>query len=265
LAWLARGMSDQRVLGEGLGTVLLLHAGVADSRMWRPQVETLQAAGFRVLAPDLRGFGERELGPEPFSYVRDVEALLDSPTSVVGNSLGGRVALELALYRPELVERLVVIAPGLPGWEWSPETRAGWTDEETAYESGDLEGAAEASARMWVDGPQRAPEEVDPAIRSEVAEMVLRSYAMQADGWEAGAREEDVLDPPVNLRLHEIRCPTLVIVGEHDVADMRSIAAHVAHAVNGARLVEVAGAAHLPSLERADEVNALLLAFLANG
>ena len=231
--------------------------------MWRPQVEALESAGHRVLAPDLRGFGERELEPAPFSYVRDVEALLDGLTTVVGSSLGGRVALELALYRPELVERLVAIAPGLPGWEWSPETRAGWTAEETAYDSGDLDGAAEASVRMWVDGPQRTPEEIDPAIRSTVAEMVLRSYKMQAHGWEAGAREEDVLDPPVNLRLHEIRCPTLVIVGDNEVADMRSIAAHVANAVEGARLVEVAGAAHLPSLEKPEEVNALLLAFLS--
>lgn len=264
MAWLAHAVSEPRVLGDGLSTVLLLHAGIADSGMWRPQIKVLQAAGYRVLAPDLRGFGERVLEPAPFSYVRDAEALLDGPTTVVGNSLGGRVALELALYRPELVERLVVIAPGLPGWEWSPETRAGWTDEETAYDAGDLDGAAEASVRMWVDGPQRAPEEVDPAIRSAAAAVVLRSYAMQADGWEAGAREEDVLDPPVNLRLHEIRCPTLVIVGDNDVADMRSIAAHVADSVDGARLVEVAGAAHLPSLERPDEVNALLLAFLVD-
>ena len=265
MPWLTRRVSEKPVLGEGRDTALLLHAGIADSGMWRSQVESLQAAGYRVLAPDLRGFGERVLEPSPFSYVRDVAALLNGATAVVGNSLGGRVALELALYRPELVERLVVIAPGLPGWEWSPETRAGWAKEEAAYESGDLEGAAEASVRMWVDGPLRAPEDVDPTIRSDVAAMVLRSYALQAHGWEAGAREEDVLDPPVNLRLHEIRCPTLVIVGDQDVTDMRSIAAHVADSVAGARLVEVAGAAHLPSLERADEINALLLAFLANG
>ena len=80
--------------------VLLLHAGIADSRMWQPQIEALEAAGYRVIAPDLRGFGERRLEPAPFSNVRDAEAALDGPAAVVGASLGGRVALELAVHRP---------------------------------------------------------------------------------------------------------------------------------------------------------------------
>src|SRR5882724_11701072 len=143
-------MTREPVPGGFVSTVLLLHAGIADSRMWEPQIEVLGAAGYRVLAPDLRGFGQRVLEPAPFSHVRDVEALLDGPTVVVGSSLGGRVALELAVLRPELVERLVVIAPGLPGWEWSDETRAGWAEEEAAFERGDVEAAAEASFRLWV-------------------------------------------------------------------------------------------------------------------
>ena len=243
-------------------TVLLLHAGIADSRMWQPQIEAFQVAGYRVLAPDLRGFGQQPLEPEPFSYVRDVEALLDGPATVVGCSLGGRVALELALLRPDLVERLVVIAPGLPGWDWSAETRAGWAEEEAAFEQGDLEAAAEASLRMWVDGPNRPPEAVDTAVRSSVHEMVLRSYELQQHAWDAGAEEQEVIDPPLNVRLGEIGCKTLVLVGDEDVADMRAVAAHVAQSVAHGRLVNVPGAAHLPSLERADDVNALLLAFL---
>ena len=226
-----------------------------------PQVDVLQTAGYRVLAPDLRGFGQQVLEPAPFSYVRDVEALLDGPTAVVGNSLGGRVALELAVLRPDLVERLVVIAPGLPGWEWSDETRAGWAEEEAAFERGDVEAAAEATLRLWVDGPRRSPDTVDSAMRAEVRGMVLRSYELQQHAWDAGA-EEETLDPPVSGRLDEIRCPTLVLVGDEDVADMRAIAAHVAHSVSGARLVNVPETAHLPSLERADEINAHLLAFL---
>ncbi len=245
-------------------TVLLLHAGIADSRMWRPQVEALEATGYRVIAPDLRGFGERRLEPAAFSHVRDAEALLDGPAAVVGNSLGGRVALELALHRPDLVERLVLIDSALPGWEWSEETRAGWAAEEAAYEAGDFETAAEESVRMWIDGPNRSRDDVDPDLRALVAEMVLRSYEMQEGAWEAGADEEDVLDTPAGERLGEVHCPVLVLVGTDDVADMRAIAEHLAASIAEARLVSVAEASHLPSLECAEEVNGLLLGFLGS-
>ncbi len=244
-------------------TVLLVHAGIADSRMWQPQVAPLQAAGFRVLRPDLRGYGERELEPVPFSYARDLEALLDEPAAVIGCSLGGRVSLELAVHRPDLVERLVLIAPGFPGWEWSAETRAGWAEEEAAFEHGDLDAAAEASARLWVDRPGRAADAVDPSVRELVREMILRSYELQRRAWDEGAREEHLLDPPLNERLGDIACPTLVLVGDADVPDLRGIAAHVAGAIREAQLVTVPGAAHLPSLERPDQVNELLLGFLA--
>src|SRR4051812_14947576 len=188
--------------------------------MWRPQEEALGAAGFEVLAPDLRGFGQRPMGTEPFSNARDAEALLDGPAFVVGNSLGGRVALELAVLRPDLVERLVLIAPGMPGWAWADETRSGWAAEGEAFERGDLEAAAEASLRQWIDGPRRSPDAVDPELRSSVREMILRSYELQSA---EEAEEEPVLDPPVNERLRDVRCPTLVIVGDEDIADMQAI------------------------------------------
>jgi pimeloyl-ACP methyl ester carboxylesterase len=245
-----------------MGTVLLLHAGIADSRMWEPQVAPLEAAGRRVLTPDLRGFGRRPAATEPFSHARDAESLLDGPAAVVGCSLGGRVGLELALLRPDRVEKLVLIAPGLTGWEWSKATRAGWAEEEEAYERGDLEGAAEASVRMWVDGPRRTPEQVDPSVRQLARNMVLRSYILEQETVGGSADEEPALDPPLHLRLGEIACPTLVLVGDEDVDDLRAIAAHVAAEVPGAELVELPGAAHLPSLERPDEVNRLLLQFL---
>jgi pimeloyl-ACP methyl ester carboxylesterase len=245
-------------------TVLLLHAGIADSTMWRPKHELLEAAGYRVIAPDLRGFGKRPLQPEPFSHRRDAESFLDGPAALVGCSLGGRVALELAVDRPDLVERLILIAPGPSGWEWSEETRAGWAAEEAAYDAGDVEAAAEASVRMWVDGPNRSPGDVDAGVRATVTAMVLRSYAMQQGAWEAGA-EEEALDPPIGRRLGEIRWPTRVLVGEEDVADLQTIARHVADSVAGASLVTVRGAAHLPNLERPDEVNELLLSFLGSG
>ena len=245
-----------------MSTVLLLHAGIADSRMWEPQAEALRGAGFHVLSPDLRGFGEHALEPGPFSHARDAEALLVGPTAVVGGSLGGRVALELAVLRPELVERLVVIAPGLAGWSWSDETRAGWAAEEAAFEEGNFDAAAEASVRLWIDGPRRSPDEVDPVLRSAVREMTVRSYDLQQG---IDDDEESPLDPAINERLAEIGCPTLVLVGEEDVADMQGIAAHVASSIADARLVTIPGASHLPGLERPELVNPLLLEFLSEG
>jgi pimeloyl-ACP methyl ester carboxylesterase len=87
--------------------------------------------------------------------------------------------------------------------------------------------------------------------------MILRSYELQRPG---GAEEEDVLD--VASRLGEVRCPTLVAVGELDVPEMQEIAAHVAGSVVDGRLVTIRGAAHLPSLERPDQLDALVLDFL---
>ena len=242
------------------GTVLLLHAGIADHAMWQPQIEPLEAAGYRVLAPDLLGYGSRPLGPGSFSNLRDAARLLDGPAAVVGCSLGGRVALELAVERPELVERLVVIAPGLPGWSWSEDVRECWAAEESAFRRGDFAAAAEAVVRLWVDGPKRSPGDVEPGFRGAVRAMTLRSYEMQRDANDAV--EEAPPGGSVAGRLGEVRAPTLVLVGDEDVADMQAIAAHVAASIAGARFATIHGASHLPPLERPAETNAHILPFL---
>jgi len=247
-----------------VGDVLLIHAGIADSRMWRPQLPVLTAAGYRVHAPDLRGFGQHPLETEPFSYVRDIEALLERPCAVVGASLGGRVALELAVLRRDLVERLVLIAPGISGWRWSDQTRAGWAEEDSAFQRGDRDAAAEASLQLWIDRARPPESRLDPGTRELVREMVLRSYELQATAWDNGAEETPALDPPIHERLREIRCPTLVIVGADDVDDMQAVASHLARAIEDGSLVTVPSAAHLPSLEKPSDVNATLLAFLGS-
>ena len=87
--------------------------------MWASQTEALTAAGHRVIAPDLPGFGETPLEPGTVDYVAFATDRLDGPAAVVGCSFGGRIALELevALARPELVERLVLVGAGLGSWD----------------------------------------------------------------------------------------------------------------------------------------------------
>jgi pimeloyl-ACP methyl ester carboxylesterase len=234
--------------------VLLLHAGIADRRMWAPQVGALEAAGHRVLAPDLPGFGDAALEPPTVDYVAFAAGLLDEAAAVVGCSFGGRVALELAGARPDLVRQLVLVAPGLESTEWSEATKAGWAEEEALLGRGELAAAAEQQARMWL-----APD-ATADVRALTAAMTERSYDQQlpVDGevrtsWPEASAE---------ARLGELRAPTLLVVGSADRPELRALVERLARELPEARLETIEGAGHLPSLERPEELTRLLLDFL---
>lgn len=233
--------------------VLLLHAGIGDHRMWAPQVEALRAAGHEPVALDLPGYGDEPLRPGRLSYVEQVASRVDGPAAVVGCSLGGRVALELAVERPDLVERLVLVNAALPGWEWSERVRASHEAEDAALDRGDLDAAVEANM-LWL-----APGASDD-VRELVRTMVLRNFELVLPVYE---QVEGVpVEPPVRERLGAIEAPTLIVTGAEDVADMAEIAAILEAEIPDTRRATVEGAAHLPSLERPDELNRLLLDFL---
>ena len=240
-----------------MSDVLLLHAGIADSRMWSPQLDALTSAGHDVLAPDLPGFGETPLEAGTIDYVSHAAAQLAAAAVVVGCSFGGRIALELALARPELVEQLVLVGAGLGGWDWSDAAKSGFAEEEAALERGDLAGAAAAQARMWLAA------DADDDVRELTEAMTLRSYELQLPV------ENDVTglwpEPPAVDRLAEVSVPTLIVVGLEDVPDIGAMAAKLAAEIPGARLETIQGAGHLPSLERPEELNRLLLGFLQDG
>src|SRR4051812_20050416 len=114
-----------QVSGQG-PTVVLVHAGIADRRMWRGQLPALIDAGFRTLAVDLRGYGESPPATEPYSHASDVLAAMDAAgvdraAAVVGISMGADVALELVLSSPERFAGLVMVAAGTGNVENSDE------------------------------------------------------------------------------------------------------------------------------------------------
>lgn len=251
------------VSGAGL-PIVFLHEGIADSRMWEPQWTSF-AARYRLLRCDLPGFGRTPIESLPVTYARDVAGLLDelhfSSAGLVGASLGGRVALELAVARPDLVRALVLEDAGLPGFDWSDAVRVYGAAEDEAVARGDLEAATEINLRMWVDGPRRAAADVDPRVRAAVAEMQRRAFDLQAPHWEH--LDEDLLVPDVAERLGEVKAPTLALVGEEDVEDMHRLAEMFASEIPRARLATIAGAAHLPNLEQPAAFDKLVLEFLA--
>ncbi len=234
--------------------VLHLHAGIADRRMWAPQVEALRAAGHEPLAPDLPGFGDEPLLPPAVDYVAFAAEALGEPGAVVGCSFGGRVALELAGARPDLVRALVLVAPGLVSTDWSEETQALFAEEEELVDAGELERAAEQQARMW-----HAPD-ADDAVRELTAAMTHRSYDRQlpVDGQVRTAWPE----PSAEARLPEIRVPTLLVDAGADRQELHDVTARLARELPDARVEMIEGSGHLPSLERPAELSRLLVDFL---
>jgi 3-oxoadipate enol-lactonase len=234
--------------------VLLLHAGIADRRMWREQIAALEAAGHRVLAPDLPGFGDAALEPPTVDYVAFAVDVLDGPAAVVGCSFGGRVALEVAGSRPDLVSRLVLVAPGLGSIEWSEGSQTGFAEEEAILEQGDLAGAAAQQARMWL-APNASAE-----VRELTEAMIVRSYDQQLPV--EGEVRAVWPEPSAETRLGELDVPALLVVGDADRPELVSLAERLVRELPDARLETIAGAGHLPSLERPHELNRLLLGFL---
>jgi pimeloyl-ACP methyl ester carboxylesterase len=243
--------------------VVLVHEGIADSRMWDPQWGAFTAR-YRTLRLDLPGFGRSPLTGPTIAAAGGTAALLDSLSiagaAIVGASFGGRIALEVALARPELVGALVLVGAGHPSHEWSEAVQAYNAAEEEAVERGDIDGAVELSLRTWIDGPRRAPHDVDPGVRAAVGVMARRAYELQAPLWHE--LELEPLVPDLADRIPEVGVPTLVVVGDLDLDDVQVSGSRLVAEIQGARHAVISGAAHAPMMEHPAEFNELVLDFL---
>jgi 3-oxoadipate enol-lactonase len=247
------------VAGSG-PALLLVHAGIADRRMWDDQVRPFAEAGWTVVRADLPGFGETPLPDRPVALWAALRDLLDhlgvERAVVVGCSLGGRAAVDLALAAPDRVRALVLVGSGLAGHRFGePALFELWDRSEDALERGDHREAARVEVDTWVVGMDRDPAAVDPEVRRRVTEMLLVAYAH-------GEADLEEPDPPAAGRLGQVAAPTLVLVGEHDRPDLHAMAAALAGGIAGAERVDLPGTAHLPNMERPAEFNRVVLEFL---
>src|SRR3954453_14225058 len=156
----------------------LVHAGIADRRMWDDLWPAVTAER-RCLRLDLRGFGESTLRPDgPLDHAADVvEALVEAgigPTHLVGSSLGSGVVVDVALRQPDVAASLALVAPGGALFAApTDELRAFWRAEAEALDRGDLDAAVEANLRTWVDGRGRSPRDCAPDVRRRAGERQL--------------------------------------------------------------------------------------------
>ena len=244
--------------GAGLPAIFL-HAGIADSRMWAPQMRTI-GKHFECIAPDLRGFGKSELPPQHWSPIADLLSLVDhlklKPVHLVGCSIGGGIAIDFALEHAERISKLVLVGPGVGGTNFRAKYPDLIAEMEEAEKSGDQRAIIDADARFWLDGPRRPEGYVKDPIRRLFFEM---DSNFDSDFERAPI---DQIDPPAAQRLHDITAPTLVVIGDEDMPPVFDAVELLMENLPHARTVVIHDAAHLPNLEHPDEFNREVLAFL---
>jgi pimeloyl-ACP methyl ester carboxylesterase len=238
--------------------VILIHGGMLDHRMWDPQIEAL-ARHHRVIRYDVASHGQSPTPEGPWKSFEHLGLLMqelkEDSASLVGLSMGGRIAIDFAIAHPEKVRALVLVDPGMSGFPFTGrDFTARQGESYRAQMAGDARKVAELFMRSWLAGPHRTPSQVDPAVWAKVLEMATPNALKRLEGLE--------LEPPAVSRLSEIEAPVLVIEGELDCEDIRRITSLIERRVPGTRRVVIPGVAHMPNLERPAEVNRLLVDFL---
>ncbi len=244
--------------------IVALHPGVGDSRIWQWCAPIWAEGGSRVVAYDRRSFGETRYVAEPHDDLVDLVAVTAAtaarPAVIVGNSMGGGLALNLAVAHPEHVAGLILIAPAAPGYpeeEWSTVPAEDEQDElvERAEAAGDLDLVNRLTVRYWLDGVEQPDGRVEGQPRELMTDMVGRALRAPPTG--------DAFEhPPVWSILDEIDVPALVVAGGHDLPGFGPLCHQLADRLPQGRLVTIDGAAHCPSLDQPHELNRLVLEFV---
>lgn len=239
--------------------LVLIHGGLVNSGLWDDQFEVF-AGQYRTLRYDVRGFGQSKSPTAYYSNHGDLRDLLDflgiERATVLGLSMGGAIAIDFTLTYPGRVAALIPVAAGLGGYQVKDGSPLR-TELREAYESGDKPRAVELSLRLWTDGPNRTPDQVDPIARERIRAMTIHTFDQpDTENW------LQPLKPPAIDRLAQIRVPTLFVVGDQDVPDILDICDLIVTTVPQARKAVIAGTAHHLNVEKPDEFNRIVLDFL---
>lgn len=240
--------------------VVLIHGFPLSRRMWQPQLAALAGAGFRVVAPDLRGFGESTPGEGPWSMDRfadDIVALLDRlgilRAAVVGMSMGGYVLLNLFERHPSRVAAAAFLF-----------SRAGADDEAGKGRRTQLAAEVEAGRPQVVTGAfaellfaAQTPQQ-RPALVAEVVAMMQSASPQGLAGGLRAIRDRKDYTP----LLGRFARPTLVLGAELDRAVPAEEGRQLAAGLPDARFFLIPAAGHMANLEQAEAVNRRLLEFL---
>ena len=248
---------------QGAGSpVVFLHAGVVDSRQWNNEFNRF-SVGHQVVRYDMRGYGKSEPVEGDYSNLADFTALMDhldfgEPAVLVGCSMGGGIAIDYTLSRPEHVRGIVLVDSAPNGLRLDVAEPEIFARIEQAEEAGDLALACELEVQVWFDG-SRPKDDVNPEMRKLAYDM--NWLAFQHDKKGLGERKTN-LDYPAIDKVSEIEVPVLGVLGENDIPYMHEAMIWMADHFPDFKRVLIHKAGHLPNMDHPEEFAAILQSFL---
>jgi pimeloyl-ACP methyl ester carboxylesterase len=247
----------------GAGDALvLIHAGIMDSRMWNFQVPDL-SVHFRVIRYDMRGFGKSSMPDSAYDPNLDLLLLLDSckadKATLVGISLGALQAIDFTINYPDRVNSLIISGPGFPDWPLSPATRKKHIEFNRIVQEQGADSAVQSMLTdpFWRRGAPGAEYPEALALYEKILTDNKKSFTVN---WQLRK-----ITPGLKERLVEIKCPALLFRPEKEMLSLISVGDTLKEKIEGISILEVRNASHLLNMEKPDEFNKAVLAFLKPG
>lgn len=238
--------------------VVLVHGGLADSRLWDHQFKKF-AKHFKVVRYDLRGFGKSDFSYGPYSHVEDLHSLLKhlkiEKASLVGLSLGGIIAADFTIEHPGMVEKLVLTSSGLRAGPKSLRNARAAAIYKASEEKG-----KDAAIEMWLDHPFFASGKKDPAYVGLMRQMLSDNFRY----WGPTPQVIQLTwsSPPTVERLKEIKSRTLIVTGDKDAPEIMTVAEMLKTGIAGAESRVIKGTSHHLVMEKSGQYNRIVLDFL---
>jgi pimeloyl-ACP methyl ester carboxylesterase len=246
-------------------SIVLLHAGVADSRVWAGVAHELRDDGLDLVAYDRRGYGDSPTASveSTFSHVDDLVTVLDAlgiaEALLVGNSRGGGLALDTALLHPHRVTGVIAIGSAVTGmtdddtpFDWEPDEASAPLITVSDDPARGLDERIAALAHLWLDGPTAPAGRVAGPARELFDAMNRRIFEIGASEGAGGG------DVDAWTRLGELTIPVLCAWGDLDLPCDLPFLVETARRVGQGPGRVLPGVAHLPGLERPELVAALI-------